>query len=238
MLERSSVVAAAVDEPMTLPEAVLWDMDGTLVDTEPYWIVAEGELVAAHGGTWTYADAMGLVGRTLSASGAIIQRAGVDLPVEEIVNRLIARVAVQVEERVPWCPGALELLAELQGAGVPCALVTMSYRSQTEPVLAQSPAGAISVVVSGDEVTHGKPHPEPYLTATRRLGVDITRCVAIEDSTPGITSALAAGARTIAVEQHVPVEPRPGLSRASSLERIDLAVIARVAAGGVVDLME
>lgn len=221
-----------------LPAAVLWDMDGTLVDTEPYWMAAEHELVEAHGGTWTHEDAMLLVGNPLLTSARILrERGGVDLPEEEIVRFLIGRVIDQVRVEVPWRPGARELLAALREAGVPCALVTMSYRELAEPVVELAPDGAFQVLVCGDEVEHGKPHPEPYLTAADRLGVDVTRCVALEDSPTGIASARAAGAATIGVEAVVPVEPAPGLSRASTLEHVDLALLARVVGGEQVDLM-
>lgn len=220
-----------------LPEAVLWDMDGTLVDTEPYWIAAEADLVTRYGGRWTREDGLGLVGNALPVSARIMQEAGVDMSVEDIIDTLIGRVASQVAARPPWCPGALDLLTSLRDARVPCALVTMSYRTLAEPVLARVPRGAMTVAVTGEEVTHGKPHPEPYLTAAGLLGVDIERCVALEDSVPGIASALASGARTIAIEGHVPVPARAGLSRVPSLEPVDLDVIARVVNGTPLDLL-
>ncbi|MGO1294953.1 MAG: HAD family hydrolase, partial [Cellulosimicrobium funkei] len=189
-------------------------MDGTLVDTEPYWIAAEHELVGAHGGTWTHEDAMSLVGNPLRESARILrERGGVDLPVDEIVAFLIGRVIEQVRVEVPWQPGARELLTALREAGVPCALVTMSYRELAQPVAEMAPPDAFQVLVCGDEVERGKPDPEPYLLAAQRLGVDVTRCVAIEDSPAGIASARAAGAATLGVEAVVPVLPAPGLSR-------------------------
>lgn len=232
---QSQPVPAAL--PVTRPQAVLWDMDGTLVDTEPYWIAAEHELVDAHGGTWTHEDALSLVGNPLTTSAQILRdRGGVDLPVEEIVRFLVGRVAEQVRTRVPWQPGARELLATLRDAGVPCALVTMSYRELAQPV-ADLAGGAFDVLVCGDEVERGKPDPEPYLTAAARLGVDVAACVAIEDSPAGIASALASGAATLGVEAVVPVLPAPGLSRTPSLELVDLELLARLVAGDVVDLM-
>ncbi|PFG43075.1 HAD superfamily hydrolase (TIGR01509 family) [Isoptericola jiangsuensis] len=218
-----------------LPAAVLWDMDGTLVDTEPYWIRAEHELVAAYGGSWSHEQALELVGNPLTVSAEILRDAGVDLPVEGIVDHLLGRVRHQVDLAVPWRPGARELLAALGGAGIPCALVTMSYSVLADAVVAHVP-GAFTTLVTGDQVSRGKPDPEPYLVAAARLGVAVTGCVAIEDSPTGITSALAAGARTLGVEAVVPVEPRPGLSRADSLADVDLDVVRRIAAGEVVDL--
>lgn len=221
----------------TLPAAVLWDMDGTLVDTEPAWMGAEAALVEEFGGVWTQADALQMIGMPLLPAARILQAHGVDLPVETIGERLVASVVAAVGRHLDWQPGALELLREVRAAGVPCALVTMSYREFAEAVLTQGPEGAFDVVVTGDEVTHGKPHPEPYLRAAELLGVDITRCVAIEDSPPGVASALASGARTLGVQHIAAVEPAPGLSRAGSLQQIGLDELRALVRGEVLELL-
>ena len=218
-----------------LPAAVLWDMDGTLVDTEPYWIDAEHELVAAHGGTWSHEQAMQLVGQSLLHSASILQGAGVAMEDTEIVEWLLDRVVAATREVTPWQPGALELLTEVAEAGIPCALVTMSYDRFAQVVVEQT-GGALSVVVTGDQVTHGKPHPEAYLTAAERLGVEIEDCVAVEDSPTGIASAMASGAKVLGVEAHVPIPVLDGLSRTTSLKLVDLDAIARIRAGEVLDL--
>ena len=230
------VGAPTADAP-DLPAAVLWDMDGTLINTEPYWIAAETELVEAHGGTWSHEQGLAMVGRPLPVSAEILRAQGVDLPMEEIVDFLTGRVVEDLSRHVPWQPGARELLAGLADAGVPCALVTMSYRRLAETFVAATPDGWFRAVVAVDDVVDGEPHPEAYLTAAEQLGVDPTRCVAVEDSPSGIGSALAAGARTIGVEVMVPVEPAPGLSRVASLADLDLADLARVARGDVLDLL-
>jgi HAD superfamily hydrolase (TIGR01509 family) len=210
-------------------------MDGTLVDTEPGWMAAERMLVEEHGGTWGRAEAEAMVGLPLTEGAARLQAAGVPLPVPEIVERMLDHVVATLDEHADWQPGARELLVALRDARVPCALVTMSYRRLAEAVLASAPEGAFAVLVTGDEVTHGKPHPEPYLTAAAALGVDVAACVAIEDSPPGIGSALAAGARTLGVQHIVPVTPRPGLSRVDSLAGVTLDDLARLRAGEVID---
>ena len=188
------------------PAAVLWDMDGTLVDTEPYWIETEFELAAEHGAPWTHEDALRLVGNDLLVSGRYIrERMGLTMTPEQIVDRLLDGVVARVDHRVPWRPGARELLERLGEADVPCALVTMSYERFVAPILAQLPAGTFRAVVTGDSVARGKPDPEPYLSAARLLAVDPTDCVAIEDSDTGATSAEGAGCTVLVVPNHVEV---------------------------------
>ncbi|MGL4743920.1 MAG: HAD family hydrolase [Dermatophilaceae bacterium] len=203
---------------MTLPAAVFWDMDGTLVDTEPYWFDAERGIVDEHGGTWSDEFAHQLVGKDLYVSARLIRdRSAVTWEPERIVEELLVRVAARVRDHVPWRPGARELLAALVDSGVPNALVTMSWRSLADAVVGQLPPGTFAAVVTGDEVTHGKPHPEPYRLAAERLGVDPADAVAIEDSPTGVCSAVAAGVPTLAVPCAVDVPPTDGAVRVASL---------------------
>ena len=191
--------------------AVLWDMDGTLVDTEPYWIATEFALAEEYGGSWSQELALQLVGNDLITSGRFIRtHMGIDLTPEEIVERLLDGVIARVRTEVPWRPGARELLDQLRAEGVPCALVTASYERFVAPILERLPAGSFRVVVTGDAVTRGKPDPEPYLTAARLLAVDPTECVAIEDSDTGARSAAAAGCRVLVVPHHVEVPAGEG----------------------------
>ena len=196
--------------PGALPRAVLWDMDGTLVDTEPYWIRTEYELAERYGGSWSDAKALDLVGNDLRVSAAYIQEhMGIDLGIEEIVEALLDGVVERVRVKVPWRPGALDVLAILRAAGVPCALVTMSYQRFVAPILEQLPPETFRAVVTGDRIQMGKPHPEPYLTAAAALGVHPSDCIAIEDSTTGVTSAETAGCRVLVVPNHVTVAEGP-----------------------------
>ncbi|MEH3077396.1 MAG: HAD family phosphatase [Quadrisphaera sp.] len=219
-----------------LPQAVLWDMDGTLVDTEPYWFAAEFGLVADHGGSWSEAQARSLVGSDLRESARRLRtEGGVDLVIDEVVAELLRRVVEQFRADVPWRPGARELLTAVGDAGVPCALVTMSWKVLADELVALLPEGTFAAVVTGDAVTRGKPAPDPYLEAARRLSVDPSRCVALEDSTTGVTSALAAGVPTVGIPCVVELEGRPGLVRVASLEGRDPAWLAAVAAGAAPD---
>jgi HAD superfamily hydrolase (TIGR01509 family) len=209
-----------------LPRAVLWDMDGTLVDTEPYWIEAEYALAERYGGPWTHADALALVGNDLLDSGRYIRdRMGLDLSPEQIVDELLDGVVRRVEESVPWRPGALALVDRVRAAGLPSALVTMSYDRFVAPILARLPADTFGVVVTGDRVERGKPHPEPYLTAAAALGLRAEDCLAIEDSDTGARSAEAAGCLVLVVENHVPVLPGPRRLFADSLEDVRLDAV-------------
>ena len=190
-----------------MPKAVLWDMDGTLVDTERYWMSAETALVESFGGTWTHEQALGLVGAGLETSAAILQDAGVRMSAHDIVDRLTSRVMDDLAELgPPLRPGALELLTALRNAGVHCALVTMSLRRMAEVVVGGLPGGTFDVMVSGDDATRPKPFPDAYLQACAGLGIDPRDAVAIEDSPTGVRSAVAAGVATIGVPLMVSLE--------------------------------
>lgn len=190
-----------------MPAAVLWDMDGTLVDTEPYWMAAEGPLVERFGGTWSHEQALQLVGNGLEDAAAILQQAGVALEVHEIIDHLTGEVLRQLREQgVPFRPGARELLADLRAAGVRTALVTMSMSRMAREVVSLIEFEAFDVVLGGDEVARPKPHPDPYLRGCELLGVDPRDAVAIEDSPTGLRAAVAAGIPTIGVPHIVPLD--------------------------------
>lgn len=210
--------------------AVLWDMDGTLMDSEPYWLEAERELCAEHGGTWDADLAHDLIGHPLLTSAQVLKdRAGIKGTAEEVVDRLVERVTTRiVDGGVPWRPGAAELLHELHATGVPCALVTMSYTALADLLIGSLPQGTFSAVVTGDTVSNGKPHPEPYLRAMAELGVESAQCIAIEDSLPGLTSAQEAGACPVGVPAMVPIPPAPGRVLLESLSGLTVADLERI----------
>ncbi|MCC3283399.1 HAD family hydrolase [Arthrobacter caoxuetaonis] len=221
-------------------QAVLWDMDGTIVDTEPYWIQAEKDLVAAHGGTWTDDDAEELIGQALDYSARRLQQAGVALPVEGVIAALAGEVARHLQQEVPWRPGARELLEELAAEDIPCALVTMSTGPLARLIASTLPEGTFRSVVSGDMVSRGKPHPEPYQLAFDQLsaafpGLAKSRCLAVEDSYPGYTSAREAGLPALAVPHMVPFPPDQGRIQWDTLagrSLADLQELAALSAGG------
>ncbi len=193
-------------------------MDGTLVDTEPYWIQAERDLVASYGGVWDDSLAHQLVGNPLLVSAQVIRdNSPVTASPEEIVQALLADVTAQMRRHIPWRPGAADLLNDAAAQGIPNALVTMSYVSFAQVMVDSLPAGTFRTIITGDRVENGKPHPEPYLRAATALGVAPTDCLAVEDSPTGVRSAVGAGARTIAVPHVVPVPGDLGATLVDSL---------------------
>ena len=228
--------------------AVLFDMDGLLVDTEPLWLETETEVMARLGAPWTEADQQALLGgsmartveyllskatRALPAQGRATPRRPPEksLPTPEDIafwmrEGMLERVAAG---RVSVRPGARELLAAVLASGVPSALVTSSERAFAEAVLA-STGFRFPVVVTGDDVTAHKPDPEPYLLAAKLLGADPARCVALEDSPSGVASAGAAGCLVVAVPSLLPIDPAPGRVVVASLTGVNMEVLGVLAA--------
>jgi HAD superfamily hydrolase (TIGR01509 family) len=166
-----------------------------------------------------------MVGNTLLRSAEILREHGLPLPAEEIVEILLDGVVARVREHVPFRPGALALLADLRRDGVPCALVTMSYRRLAEAVVAACEPGTFATLVTGDEVAHGKPHPEPYLVGADAVGQPPHLCVALEDSLPGLRSAIAAGTRAVGIPHIVGLPETPGAVLIDSLEGVSAATL-------------
>lgn len=232
----SRLPSAPPDDP--LPTAVLFDMDGTLVDTEPYWIEAEIELIRSHGGTWTEADALAMVGTGLEDAAAVFQRQGVRLGVREIVDRLITRVAARTRERVVYKEGAPELVAALRERGVPLALVTSSEAPLAEVVLdAFGGPGVFDVVVTGDLGHPAKPAPDPYRIGAAGLSeragrpLELAGMVAVEDSRTGIRSATAAGIFTVGVPNIIPLDDAGADLVLPSLAGVGPEDLGRIVAG-------
>jgi HAD superfamily hydrolase (TIGR01509 family) len=211
-------------------------MDGTIVDTEPYWIAAEHALVEAHGGSWSHDQATQLVGQALTFSAGVLQEAGVRLDTRQIIDALTAEVIESVQRAVPWRPGARELLDDLHQAGVRCALVTMSEGPLAREIVASLPKPYFEFLVTGDTVTQGKPHPEAYLKAVELLqeadpGLTIDHCVALEDSAPGVAAALASGVATVAIPHIVPLPDDPRHTTWDTLAGRTVSELEAIAAG-------
>jgi HAD superfamily hydrolase (TIGR01509 family) len=185
---------------MPAPAAVVFDLDGVLIDSEQVWNKAREELVRERGGTWhehATADMMGMSSKEWSQY--MHDRLGVPMEPAAINDEVVRRVMSTYEQGLPLLPHAVDTVREL-AARWPLGLASSSNRPIIELVLERSGlAPCFAVVVSSEEVDRGKPAPDVYLAVARGLGVDPNDCVAIEDSTNGIKSAVAAGMRTIAV---------------------------------------
>lgn len=172
--------------------AVLWDFDGTLVDTESRWVEAELAILASHGIVWEPEQANEFTGGPLTdVCEAMAADLGGSVTVDDVRCELITMVSQFNRERdVPWRPGVLDLLTEIREAGIPMGIVTGSAHAVVEPVLeamAERIGNPFDTVVTFDDVIPetAKPAPDPYLLAAERLGVSITDCLAIEDSPKG-----------------------------------------------------
>lgn len=214
-----------------MPSAVLFDMDGTLIDSEHLWLEAEHLVMAALGGTWSEAD----------------QRECLGGPLERVIEYMLAKVSTSMTEAeamelllttmeqllrttpLQWRPGARDLVDETLSLGIPTALVTASWRRLIDAVewAIDHDLGrqAFTLTIGGDEVENTKPHPEPYQEAARRLGFQPADCLALEDSPTGTTSALAAGCRVVAIPHIAEITDNPAVAQISSLEGFSLEAL-------------
>jgi HAD superfamily hydrolase (TIGR01509 family) len=205
---------------------VLFDMDGTLFDSEQLWTVSLHELAARLGGELSVGTRLAMVGTNLADTIVLLHR---DLGVAEEAAAenaawLVERTGELYRERLPWLPGARELLLAVRAAGLPTALVTSTPRALVDVAVAEIGPGNLDAIVAGDEVTHNKPHPESYLRAAALLGVPPAACLAIEDSPAGVASAEAAGCPVLAVPLELPLPKGPRrVLRESGLAGVTMA---------------
>lgn len=210
--------------------AVLFDLDGTLVDSEPVWEAALRRLARELGGELSEGARRATVGTSVPVSVEIVQAdvGRPDADPAELGERLIADVRERLAAGVRWRPGARELVDAVRAAGILTALVT-----NTERELVRISFGALldelfDGSVCGDEVSRSKPDPEPYRTAAALLGVDLAAAVAVEDSPAGAAAAAAAGCPVLVVPAEVPVPPGPHRTFAASLAGVGVADLARL----------
>jgi HAD superfamily hydrolase (TIGR01509 family) len=209
------------------PAAVLFDMDGTLLDSEKVWDVALADLAAWLGGELSDTARRRMVGSSLARSVAILHSdLGIEADPESSGAYLTERTAELFAGDLVWKPGARQLLHAVHDAGVPAALVTSTHRRLTEIALDTIGREFFTVTVCGDEVRRPKPHPDPYLRAAELLAVDAAHCVAIEDSPLGITAAEAAGCAVLAVPSEVTIEPAKTRTIRTSLSGMTVADLA------------
>ncbi|WP_431681008.1 HAD family hydrolase [Kitasatospora sp. KL5] len=214
------------------PAAVLFDMDGTLVDTEPLWWQAAAETAAELGLSLDDADLPHVLGRAAEHTAAHLHRAsGTDRAEAELVERLNGVFAGKVAAEVVPRPGALDLLAALRTAAVPTALVSASPRRVVDLVLGAIGDRWFTTTLAAEDTERTKPEPDPYLAAADRLGLDPAACVAVEDSPAGVASAVAAGCAVLAVPSTVPIAADGRITLLDSLEHADLDLLGSLAAG-------
>ncbi len=219
----STVPAVGTRTAQSNLQAVLLDMDGTLVDTEGFWWDAEVEAFAQLGHALDESWRDVVVGGPMSRSaGFLIESTGADITLPELTVLLNDAFEDRISRALPLMPGAARLLAELVAHEVPTALVSASHRRIIDRVLESLGSHHFALTVAGDEVQRTKPHPDPYLHAAARLGVDPARCAVVEDTATGVAAAEAAGCRVVAVPSVAPIAPSPGRTVVSSLEEVNL----------------
>ena len=225
-------MSAAADSD-ALPAALLFDMDGLLVDTERTWFAVESEVMAELGAPWGEEHKVALVGGPLEQSVAymLAHADRPDVAPEQLSQRLLEGMVRRLRaEPVSWRPGAEDLLSAAADAGVPCTLVSSSLRSVVDAVLDAVGRDRFAATVAGDEVPSTKPSPDPYLRAAELLGLAAYDCVALEDSETGATSAVAAGCVTVTVPSVAPVPADLGDLQVTSLTDLDLRLLGRLVA--------
>jgi HAD superfamily hydrolase (TIGR01509 family) len=225
--------------PDALPAAVLWDMDGTLIDSERLWTVSLLDTAQELGGELSEPARRSLVGVDLDTSiDVLLAEVGRPATPELVAHtrdRLLARTAALFVEGVDWRPGARSALRAVRTSGVPTALVTSSLRQIAELALDGIGREFFDVTVCGDEVAATKPAPDPYLRAADLLDVPVAECVAVEDSPNGALSAERAGAAVLVVPSELPVPAGPRRVQRDSLVGLTTAELAAAVYGTVPD---
>ncbi len=195
---------------MTKPKALLLDLDGTLLESERLWLMAERRVMDQYGYSWTQADQEHCLGGPLERVATYMEdRTNGAASSKVIGNELLNAVAqLFLTEEVEWRPGAQALVAQAHQLQIPTVIVTATWRAVVDSVMARMTAsvGDFSHSIAGDEVENSKPHPEPYLRAAISVGVPIEECLAIEDSPTGTLSAVKAGAKVVAVEHMASID--------------------------------
>ncbi|MEU1881747.1 HAD family phosphatase [Streptosporangium sp. NPDC020072] len=215
-------------------DAVLFDMDGLLVDSEKIWFQVESEVMERLGGDWRPTDQENLVGGSMPSTVAYMLKAsGSGADPADVAAWMLEGMTSRLAEGVEMMPGAAELLAAVRRAGLPTALVTSSLRPIAEACLDGIGRHNFDRVVTGDDVTRTKPDPEPYLLAASLLGVGPARCVVLEDSPNGVTSATAAGCRVVAVPSVLPVPQAPGRLVVGSLREVGVETLRELSAASL-----
>jgi HAD superfamily hydrolase (TIGR01509 family) len=205
-------------------EAVFFDMDGLMVDSEPEWFQSEVEVTSPFGYTWLEVDQIACLGGPLSKVGQyMFDKCGRQRSPEYFTQALIDTQVARMRGNTPTMPGAMELVRELQSYGIKTALVSASPRNIVDAVLDNVGHDLFPFSISSDDVKRTKPDPEGYLKAASMSGSDITNCLVFEDSLTGMNAAIASGAYLIGVPHLVTIEESERVRVIKSLEQISYA---------------
>lgn len=204
--------------------AVLFDMDGTLVDSEPLWLQAEIEIMQEVGCVWTAQDQLACLGGPRAKTERIMQeKSGNRMPEGYFGKQLDNLMEKKITHDLRIYDGALELVESCKSYGLKVGLVTASGYKLMKSVLSKFPTDLFDVVISGDDVKKSKPDPEPYLKAANLLSVHIANSVVIEDSVTGVTAGLASGAEVIGIPHLVELPAHPKLRLVKQIGDITLS---------------
>jgi HAD superfamily hydrolase (TIGR01509 family) len=205
-------------------DAVFFDMDGLLVDSEPEWLKSESEITAAYGYQWTSQDQVACLGGPLSRVGQYMHdKCNQAQTPEFFTTKLVEVQSEKMRSHTPFMPGAFELVKDLQRNGVKTGLVSASPRIIVDAVLDNVGAELFPFSISSDDVERTKPHPDAYLKAARLTNSDIANCLVFEDSLTGVGAATSSGAWLVAVPHLVHVDESARVRVIKSLEQISFA---------------
>ena len=212
-------------------DAVFFDMDGLLVDSEPEWLLSEIEVTAPYGYTWLPEDQVACLGGPLTRVGQyMFDKCGQQQSPEYFTQTLIDTQVARMRGNTPTMPGAVSLLKELQSNGVKTALVSASPRNIVDAVLDNLGHDLFPFSISSDDVTNTKPNPECYIKAAQICGVEISNCLVFEDSLTGMNAAIASGAFLIGVPHLVSIQESEKVRVIKSLEQLSFAKLAELRA--------
>ena len=203
--------------------AILFDMDGTLIDSEPLWLEAEIEIMEELGCNWDQQDQINCLGGPIDKTENYMQDRSKNIkPIGYFTKKLDDVMEQKLSTKLNLIPNALEIINECKISEIKIALVTASSGRLMRAVLKRFPVGIFDTTVSYDDVKRSKPDPEPYLLASKTLGVNITNCVVLEDSLTGVQSGLSAGAQVIGIPHLVKMPSNPNLRVVESLSEINM----------------
>ena len=207
-------------------DAVFFDMDGLMVDSEPEWLLSEIEVTAPFGYIWQDEDQVACLGGPLSKVGQyMFEKCGQVESPQFFTQTLIDAQVARMRGNTPTMPGAIELVRELQSHGVKTALVSASPRNIVDAVLDNLGHDLFPFSISSDDVTNTKPDPEAYVKAATMSGSDISNCLVFEDSLTGMSAAIASGAYLVGVPHLVSIAESSRVRVIKSLEQLSYAKI-------------